>query len=71
MEKKTGNQRRCRKCNRLAGIDYFCRKHRPPKPIKKRVRDNYLDDNFMTKETEFWGDSYGSVREDYPCVKRG
>lgn len=71
MARKGGNQQRCKACNCLAGTDGWCRKHRPAPPVQSIVRDNFLDNNFMTRNKEFWGDSYGAISEDFPCVKRG
>lgn len=71
MARKSGNQKRCRACGCLAGTDGWCRKHRPVRKNQPYVRDNYVDNNFMTKNKEFWGDSYAAVSDEFPCVKKG
>jgi len=35
------------------------------------MRDNFLENNFITRQKEFWGDSYGIVRDKYPCDRKG
>ena len=67
MARPHGNPNRCRKCNSLAGKDGWCSKHRPPKARRYSVRDNYLDNNFLTKHKEFYRDTYGIVSDKYPA----
>jgi hypothetical protein len=71
MARKGGNQQRCRICNRLAGTDGFCKKHRPERKHEVFVRENFINDNFMTKNKEPIGDSYGAISDEFPCVRRG
>jgi hypothetical protein len=71
MAREGGNQLRCRTCHRLAGKDGWCKLHRPERKSKPMMRSNFLEDNFLTRDKEFWGDSYGIVREQYPCVRKG
>ena len=71
MARKGGNQRRCQSCHRLAGTDGWCKLHRPERKRKNWVRDNFIDNNFMSDSREFYRDSYGCVRDTFPCVKGG
>jgi len=71
MANKGGNKRKCRSCHRLAGLDGWCKRHRPEKKHKPWVRDNFIDNNFMSGGKEFHKEDYGAVRDTFPCVKEG
>lgn len=71
MANESGNKRRCRSCHRLAGKDGWCKRHRPEKKHKEWVRDNFIDNNFMSGGKDFYPSEYGAVRDTFPCVKEG
>ena len=71
MARKGGNSRKCRACHRLAGKDGWCKLHRPERKRQPYVRDNFIENNFMSEGKEFYKESYGAVRDTFPCVKRG
>ncbi len=71
MARAGGNKIRCKTCGGLAASDGFCKRHRPERKHQAYVRDNFIDDNFLTKGKDFHQDSYGCVRETFPCVKEG
>ena len=65
MANPRGNTHRCKKCGALAGIDNWCKRHRPFHRRWRPFRDNFIE----SKDYKPIGEKYG-IEDVFPIARK-